>query len=185
MHCPKCASANIRLSRKTSSYDCEDCRHVWKDEKTVPSLRLFLSYGHDSNEELVRRIRADMEKRGHDVWQDRKIAERIRRALQHHDFSVWFDSAVRPGRVSICSFDALNCLAMKRQPHRRSDNHDSQPSRIHPPKKDWQSRNTRATRRRPVRPMSSRRPLTRKSSRTAGPQPKANPYQTHRHIRRG
>ena len=30
--------------------------------------------------------------------QDQKIAERIRRALQNHDYSVWFDSAVRPGR---------------------------------------------------------------------------------------
>ena len=30
--------------------------------------------------------------------QHRKIAERIRRALQNHDYSVWFDSAVRPGR---------------------------------------------------------------------------------------
>ena len=30
--------------------------------------------------------------------QDQKIADRIRRALQNHDFSVWFDSAVRPGQ---------------------------------------------------------------------------------------
>lgn len=30
--------------------------------------------------------------------QDQKIAERIRRALQNHDYSVCFDSAVRPGR---------------------------------------------------------------------------------------
>jgi hypothetical protein len=30
-------------------------------------LRIFFSYGHDSNEELVRRIRYDLEKRGHDV----------------------------------------------------------------------------------------------------------------------
>lgn len=33
-----------------------------------------------------------------DARQDQKIAERIRRALQNHDDSVWFDSAVRPGR---------------------------------------------------------------------------------------
>jgi TIR domain len=30
--------------------------------------------------------------------QDQKIAERIRRALQRRDYSVWFDSAVRPER---------------------------------------------------------------------------------------
>jgi len=32
---------------------------------------MFLSYGHDSNEELVRRIKSDLEKRGHDVWFDK------------------------------------------------------------------------------------------------------------------
>jgi hypothetical protein len=35
------------------------------------SLRIFLSYGHDANEELVRRIRGDLERRGHDVWFDK------------------------------------------------------------------------------------------------------------------
>src|ERR1700751_2269931 len=34
-------------------------------------MRIFLSYGHDANEELVRRIKADLEKRGHDVWFDK------------------------------------------------------------------------------------------------------------------
>ncbi len=34
-------------------------------------LRIFLSYGHDANEELVRRIYADLKKRGHDVWFDK------------------------------------------------------------------------------------------------------------------
>jgi hypothetical protein len=34
-------------------------------------LRIFLSYRHDNNEELVRRIEADLEKRGHDVWFDK------------------------------------------------------------------------------------------------------------------
>src|ERR1022692_3622330 len=40
-------------------------------EKPVVPMRIFLSYGHDSNEELVRRIKADLEKRGHDVWFDK------------------------------------------------------------------------------------------------------------------
>ena len=38
------------------------------DEQVPAALRLFLSYGHDRNEELVRRIKADLEARGHDVW---------------------------------------------------------------------------------------------------------------------
>jgi hypothetical protein len=40
------------------------------DEPESHPLRIFLSYGHDANEELVRRIKADLEVRGHDVWFD-------------------------------------------------------------------------------------------------------------------
>lgn len=35
------------------------------------SLRIFLSYGHDRNEEIVIRIKADLEARGHVVWFDK------------------------------------------------------------------------------------------------------------------
>ena len=48
------------------------------------SLRLFLSYGHDANEELVRRIKTDLEKRGHDVWFDKseiKFGDDWRRSI--------------------------------------------------------------------------------------------------------
>jgi hypothetical protein len=41
-----------------------------KPETTKP-MRIFLSYGHDANEELVRRIKADLEKCGHDAWFDK------------------------------------------------------------------------------------------------------------------
>ena len=47
-------------------------------------LRIFLSYGHDGNEELVRRIKADLEKRGHDVWFDKneiKFGDEWRRSI--------------------------------------------------------------------------------------------------------
>ena len=40
-----------------------------------PCLRIFLSYGHDKNEELVMLIKSDLEKRGHDVWIDRDKIE--------------------------------------------------------------------------------------------------------------
>jgi hypothetical protein len=40
-------------------------------EKPFAPMRIFLSYGNDSNEELVRRIKTDLEKRGHDVWFDK------------------------------------------------------------------------------------------------------------------
>lgn len=51
---------------------------------SVHPLRIFLSYGHDANEELVRRIKADLEKRGHDVWFDKneiKFGDEWRRKI--------------------------------------------------------------------------------------------------------
>lgn len=47
-------------------------------------VRIFLSYGHDNNEELVQRIKADLEKRGHDVWFDKneiKFGDEWRRSI--------------------------------------------------------------------------------------------------------
>lgn len=47
-------------------------------------LRIFLSYGHDHNEELVRMIKTDLEKRGHDVWFDKneiKFGDDWRRSI--------------------------------------------------------------------------------------------------------
>src|SRR5436309_2770929 len=51
---------------------------------TAAPLRIFLSYGHDANEDLVRRIKADLEKRGHDVWFDKneiKFGDEWRRSI--------------------------------------------------------------------------------------------------------
>ncbi|MBI2422954.1 MAG: toll/interleukin-1 receptor domain-containing protein [Candidatus Hydrogenedentes bacterium] len=47
-------------------------------------LRIFLSYGHDGNEELVCRIKSDLEGRGHDVWFDKneiKFGDDWRRSI--------------------------------------------------------------------------------------------------------
>ncbi len=70
IHCPNCSSENIMFSRKRKRHVCEECGHEFAQDKLVALLRIFLSYGHDSNEELVRRIRADLETRGHEVWFD-------------------------------------------------------------------------------------------------------------------
>jgi tetratricopeptide (TPR) repeat protein len=40
------------------------------EQKQAVPLRVFFSYGHDANEELVRLIKADLERRGHSVWFD-------------------------------------------------------------------------------------------------------------------
>lgn len=69
--CPKCGGDNTMFSKKRNLYICEDCDNKFKSDKTtLCQLRIFLSYGHDHNEELVRMIKADLEKRGHDVWFD-------------------------------------------------------------------------------------------------------------------
>lgn len=47
-------------------------------------MRIFLSYGHDDNEPLVRCIKRDLEARGHDVWFDKeniKTGDDWRRAI--------------------------------------------------------------------------------------------------------
>jgi hypothetical protein len=59
------------FSRKRERYFCEDCQHEFTTARAFTPLRIFLSYGHDSSEELVRRIKNDLEKRGHNVWFDK------------------------------------------------------------------------------------------------------------------
>jgi hypothetical protein len=71
IYCPKCRSLNVMFSRKRNLYICEDCSHEFLPDKIVKPMRIFISYGHDSNEELVRLIKTDLEKRGHDVWFDK------------------------------------------------------------------------------------------------------------------
>ena len=83
-HCPKCPSVNVIFSKKRSVYVCENCGHEFAQEKSAASMRIFLSYGHDDNEELVRRIKADLEQRGHDVWFDKneiKFGDDWRRSI--------------------------------------------------------------------------------------------------------
>jgi hypothetical protein len=71
MKCPHCGSENLKNLTTADIYFCKDCDHEFPVEKPVTPMRIFLSYGHDNNEDLVRRIKADLEKRGHDVWFDK------------------------------------------------------------------------------------------------------------------
>jgi WD40 repeat protein len=69
--CPNCDLDNILYSKKRNLYICEDCNYEFKLVQESSHLRIFLSYGHDQNEELVKKIKTDLEKRGHDVWFDK------------------------------------------------------------------------------------------------------------------
>jgi len=55
----------------SAAFVCYDCKHEFIPEKVVKPMRIFLSYGHDANEEPVRCIKNDLERRGHDVWFDK------------------------------------------------------------------------------------------------------------------
>ncbi len=82
--CPKCASENVIFSKKHKVSICEDCGYQSSAETPPAPLRIFLSYGHDANEALVRCIKADLQKRGHDVWFDKseiKVGDDWRRAI--------------------------------------------------------------------------------------------------------
>lgn len=67
MNCPQCEQ---QLTEVGQFWVCPQ-HGVVSPRQPAAALRIFLSYGHDSNEELVRRIQADLTARGHDVWLDK------------------------------------------------------------------------------------------------------------------
>jgi hypothetical protein len=83
LQCQTCASENVIWSKKRKVHICEDCGNELGVIPVTP-MRIFLSYGHDDNEELVRCIKADLETRGHDVWFDKseiKFGDEWRRTI--------------------------------------------------------------------------------------------------------
>ncbi|MCX6901212.1 MAG: TIR domain-containing protein [Verrucomicrobia bacterium] len=80
MKCPQCQAEATKFG---AFWICPTHGQLPEPKPHVP-MRIFLSYGHDANEELVRRIKADLEKRGHDVWFDKneiKFGDEWRRAI--------------------------------------------------------------------------------------------------------
>lgn len=71
----KCPECDHHLTKVGSFWICPEHGQIDFKNKQTSSLRIFLSYGHDSNEELVRLIMIELEKRGHDVWFDKKDIE--------------------------------------------------------------------------------------------------------------
>ena len=64
--CPRCGEVLVNVG---AFWVCPEHGQIADEPESHP-LRIFLSYGHDINEELVRRIKVDLEARGHDVWFD-------------------------------------------------------------------------------------------------------------------
>ena len=90
MKCPQC---HIEATQVGAYWIC-GVHGPLPEPKPFAPLRIFLSYGHDANEPLVRRITSDLEARGHDVWFDKaeiKAGDDWRRSItdgitQSHKF---------------------------------------------------------------------------------------------------
>ncbi len=80
VECPKFASADVMFVKELGEYLCKQCKQTFDGTPSITPIRIFLSYGHDNNEELVSRIKADLEKRGHDVWFDKNEISLLRNA---------------------------------------------------------------------------------------------------------
>jgi hypothetical protein len=85
IQCHECLSSDIKFFETRNRYSCNNCGSSFSDQdQETRKLRIFLSYGHDNNEELVRLIKADLEQRGHDVWFDKdeiKAGDEWRRSI--------------------------------------------------------------------------------------------------------
>lgn len=68
VRCPDCGGA---MDGGGGAWRCPGCSPRTDDDPAAAGdegLRVFLSYGHDGNEELVLRIKGFLEARGHEVW---------------------------------------------------------------------------------------------------------------------
>ena len=71
MNCIYCRSENIYFSKKRGVYVCEDCGKTFApQERPFTPKKVFLSYGHDENAEIVERIYEKLKERGHIPWID-------------------------------------------------------------------------------------------------------------------
>ena len=85
MKCPHCSSIDTAWKSKAAKWECNACEerfegqppsaeqvHLQLPQKAAKPKRIFFSYGHDGNRELVDRFKTDLEARGHQVWIDYK-----------------------------------------------------------------------------------------------------------------
>lgn len=69
--CKFCNSENVYFSKKKNKYICEDCEKSFVLEKEIKPQKVFLSYGHDENAEIVELIYKKLKERGHEPWIDK------------------------------------------------------------------------------------------------------------------
>ena len=69
--CKYCQSDNVYFSKKRNLYVCEDCEKEFSFEKEIQPQKVFLSYGHDDNTEIVDYIYDKLKERGQLPWIDK------------------------------------------------------------------------------------------------------------------
>lgn len=60
----------LQQQKKKKIYICEDCYSSFERPSIEHGIRLFISYGHDKNQTLVKQIKDYLAARGFDVWID-------------------------------------------------------------------------------------------------------------------
>lgn len=108
--CPYCRSEYIFFSKKRGCYLCEECGERFDEPLTERSaMRLFFSYGHDKNSVIVELIKAELEKRGHQVWIDKSEIrsgndwrEKITKGILDSDRVISFMSQHSVRRPGVC-----------------------------------------------------------------------------------
>lgn len=103
VRCPDCGGAMVGGG---GAWHCPRCSPRPDDDPAAGDdrLRVFLSYGHDGNVELVLRIKGFLEARGHEVWIDKdeiKGGDDWRRAI--HDGIAASDQVRRCYRSTQCA----------------------------------------------------------------------------------
>ncbi len=68
--CPNCKSEFIHYSKKYKTYFCEDCGYKFDSPEIKKGFNIFISYGHDDNEPLVKQIKEYLTTNGVNPWID-------------------------------------------------------------------------------------------------------------------
>jgi WD40 repeat protein len=97
--CPQCGSPEIHRRQSRGDWVCDVCEHQWQPAEPPTDggrrARVFLSYGRRDAKPLADRLRADLETRGYDVWQD---TERLRSGK---DWNQQIEHALRDTQVMV------------------------------------------------------------------------------------
>ena len=119
--CPFCASECIYFSKKKKTYLCEDCDRCFSQPSLKKGSRIFISYGHDENQELVSLIKKYLTEKGYDVWIDssniqkgRDWRERITDGLLASNGVIAFLSKKSVRDPGVCLDELRIALCLKR-----------------------------------------------------------------------